>query len=127
MRDSLLIERAKWMRANPTPAELRLWHALRARRFEAFKFRRQAVIGRYIADFACRTPQMLIIEVDGDSHDYQGQYDERRTRFLETRGYRIIRFINEDVMNHFDGVLAMLGEFLLVPSPGSAALRHPLP
>ena len=65
------------MRANPTPAELRLWHALRAKRLNAFKFRRQVVIGRYIADFACRTPLMTIVEVDGDSHDFQGQYDER--------------------------------------------------
>jgi len=128
MRDPLLIERAKWMRANPTPAELRLWQALRARRFEHPKFRRQVVIGRYIADFACRTPIMMIIEVDGDSHDYQGQYDERRTRFLESRGYRLIRFTNDDVMKHLEGVLQVIAESAaIVPSPTSASLRHPLP
>ena len=112
------------MRANPTPAEQRLWHALRARRFEHFKFRRQVVIGPYIADFGCRTPMMLIIEVDGDSHDYQGQYDERRTGYLQGFGYRVILFTNDDVMHHLDGVLLHLGE-LVFPSP--AAARHPLP
>ena len=127
MRDPILIERAKWMRLNPTPAELRLWHALRARRFHAFKFRRQAVIQRYIADFACRTPSKLIIEVDGDAHDFQGRYDERRTQFLESLGYRLIRFHNDDVMHHLEGVLAALGEFVDSPSPGAAARRHPLP
>jgi very-short-patch-repair endonuclease len=124
MRDPLLIERAKWMRANPTPAELRLWHALRAKRFEHCKLRRQVVIHRYIADFACRTPMMLIIEVDGDSHDYQGQYDERRAGHLESLGYRIIRFTNDDVMHHLDGVLLHLAELV---SPSPAATRHPLP
>jgi very-short-patch-repair endonuclease len=127
MRDQVLVERAKWMRANPTPAELRLWHALRARRFQAFKFRRQVVIGRYIVDFACRIPQMLIIEVDGDSHDYQGQYDERRTQALEKPGYRLIRFQNDDVLHHLEGVLAILGEFVSAPSPDLAPLGHPLP
>jgi very-short-patch-repair endonuclease len=116
------------MRANPTRAELRLWHTLRARRFQALKIRRQVVIGGYIADFACRTPIMLIVEVDGDSHDYQGQYDERRTSFLESLGYRVIRFTNEDVMKHLEGVLAVLQEALSTfPSPGFATLNHPLP
>jgi very-short-patch-repair endonuclease len=127
MRDRVLIERAKWMRANPTPAELRLWHALRAGRFESHKFRRQVVIGRYIADFACRMPSMLIIEVDGDAHDFQGQYDERRTSFLNQLGYRIIRFHNDDVMKHLEGVLIALGEFVAAPSPGLASRAHPLP
>ncbi len=128
MRDPILIERAKWMRANPTPAELRLWPALRAKRFEHFKFRRQVVIHRYIADFACRTPTMVIIEVDGDAHDYTGQYDERRTAYLEYCGYRIMRFTNEDVMKHLEGVLVMLKQELVdSPSPGFAPLNHPLP
>lgn len=127
MRDPVLIERAKWMRANPTPAELRLWQALRAHRFEHFKFRRQVVIHRYIADFACRTPQMIIIEVDGDAHDYTGQYDGRRTSYLEGLGYWVIRFSNEDVMKHLDGVLIVLRQRLMLDSPSPAAARHPLP
>lgn len=126
MRNPILLERARWMRANPTPAELRLWHALRARRFEHYKFRRQVVIDRYIVDFSCRTPLMLIIEVDGDSHDYQGQYDARRTRDLEALGYRIFRFANDDVLHHLEGVLVQLS-VLIAPSPGLAPLDHPLP
>lgn len=129
MRDPTLIARARWMRANPTPSELRLWRVLRAHRFEHFKFRRQVVIHRYIADFACRTPQMVIIEVDGDTHDYTGQYDERRTACLEGLGYRVIRFTNEEVAKHLDGVLVVLRQRLLLdsPSPGLASLDHPLP
>jgi len=69
---------------------------------------------------------MMIIEVDGDSHDYQGQYDERRTRFLEGRGYRLIRFTNDDVMKHQDGVLVVLAG-AVSESPSPAATRHPLP
>ena len=127
MRDPALVARAKWMRANPTPAESRLWHAPRARRFQHLNFRRQVVIDRYIADFASRSPTMLVIEVDGDSHDYQGQYDERRTRGLEDLGYRVVRFGNDDVLKHLEGVLHMLSEFVEGPSPGCASLRHPLP
>ena len=127
MRDPELIRRAKEMRANPTPAEARFWSIVRARRFADAKFRHQVVIGRYIADFACRIPKMLIVEIDGDSHDYQGQYDEARTRFLQRRGYRVLRFSNDDVMKNLDGVAACLGETLDSPSPGSASLRRPLP
>ena len=85
------------------------------------------MIDRYIADFASRSPIMLVIKVDGDSHDYQGQYDERRTRGLEDLGYRVVRFGNDDVLKHLEGVLHMLSEFVEAPSPGCASLRHPLP
>jgi very-short-patch-repair endonuclease len=122
MRDPELIWRAKEMRANPTPAEARLWRLLRARRFDNAKFRQQVVIGRYIADFACRIPMMMIIEVDGDSNDYQGQYDEARTRFLERRGYRLLRFTNDDVLKNLEGVAACLHE-ALATSPLPAPLR----
>jgi very-short-patch-repair endonuclease len=65
-----------------TPAEIRLWHHLRAGRFDAWKFRRQTVIGPYIADFTCRAA-MLVVEIDGDTHATQMDYDTRRTTFLE--------------------------------------------
>jgi very-short-patch-repair endonuclease len=122
MRDPALIRRAKHMRANPTPAEARLWSLVRARRLADSKFRHQVVIGRYIADFACRIPTMLVIEVDGDSHDYQGQYDQARTRFLERRGYRVLRFHNDDVLKNLEGVAACLRE-ALTPSPLPVSLR----
>jgi very-short-patch-repair endonuclease len=104
------------MRQNPTPAEAALWYQLRAKRFEGFKFRHQNVIGRYIADFACRHP-MLIVEVDGDTHGYQERYDARRTAALESRGYKVIRFTNGDVLTNMEGVLWTIGKALKTLSP----------
>ena len=105
MRDTELITRAKSMRRAPTKFENKLWLGLRAKRFNGAKFRQQTVVGRYIVDFACRIPCMLIIEVDGDTHGNQADYDERRTRFLEGRGYRVLRFSNADVGENFEGVM----------------------
>jgi very-short-patch-repair endonuclease len=76
------------MRRELTDPERRLWQALRARRFETAKFRRQVVIGRYIVDFACRTPRMLVVEVDGETHAQQEGYDSRRANHMAERGYR---------------------------------------
>lgn len=108
MRNAGLTAHAKAMRRQPTPAEQQLWFALRAKRFESTKFRRQKVIGPYIADFASRDP-MLVIEIDGDSHGQQQQYDAARTRYLENEGYRVIRFTNHDVLTNLTGVLEMIG------------------
>ena len=107
MRDALLTVRAKQMRVQASDAEVRLWLALRAKRFEGVKFRRQKVIGPYIADFAARDP-MLVIEVDGDTHGGREAYDEARTRFLTTNGYRVVRVTNADVMTNLDGVLQVI-------------------
>ncbi len=100
------------MRRELTGPELKLWLALRAKRFEGAKFRRQVVVGPYIADFACRSPCMLIVEVDGDTHAESRVYDERRKTLLEERGYRVIRFTNEDVIGNLDGVLTVIAEAL---------------
>ncbi|HEV2043614.1 MAG TPA: DUF559 domain-containing protein [Sphingomicrobium sp.] len=105
MRDAELIKRAKSMRLEPTSMEHKLWLGLRAKRFNGAKFRQQAVIGPYIADFACRIPCMLVIEVDGDTHGDRVDYDARRTSFLEGRGYRVLRFSNIDVGENFEGVM----------------------
>ncbi len=111
MRDPRLIIYAKSMRSAPTPAELRLWFELRAQRFLGIKFRRQKVIGHYIADFASRSP-MVIIEVDGDTHGHQPEYDRARTRYFEEQGYQVIRFSNEDIMANLTGVLELLALFI---------------
>lgn len=100
------------MRLEPTLAEARLWPYLRADRLGGAKFRHQVVIGRYIADFACRTPCKLVIELDGRSHEMTGARDEARTGALERLGYRVLRFGNDDVMRNLDGVLATIGEAL---------------
>ncbi|MBJ6120343.1 endonuclease domain-containing protein [Sphingomonas sp. BT553] len=103
------------MRSEMTPAEVRLWHHLRAGRFDQLKFRRQTVIGPYIADFTCRAA-MLVVEVDGDTHATQTTYDANRTTFLEQQGWRVIRFTNADVIRNLEGVLQQL-QSSLSPSP----------
>ena len=114
-RDQILLERAKRLRREMTPLEAKLWDALRAKRFNGAKFRKQNVIGRYIVDFACRIPRMIVIEVDGDSHASQADYDQIRTRFLERRGYQVLRFTNRDVGSNFEGVLLTIQEALRLP------------
>jgi len=115
VRDQKLLEHAKRLRTYQTPFEQKLWSALRAQRFGGAKFRRQVVIGRYIVDFACRIPRMLIIEVDGDTHGDRERYDAERTRFLESKGYRVLRFTNGDVGANLDGVLTMIADTLRSP------------
>jgi len=112
MRDPELIARARQMRRQPTAPEQRLWLALRAQRLDGAKFRRQQVIGPYIADFACRTPMMLVVEVDGDSHGDTERYDAARTAFLSQQGYRVLRFTNDDVMRNLEGVLTAIAKAL---------------
>ncbi|MCW0199961.1 endonuclease domain-containing protein [Sphingopyxis sp.] len=114
MRDRRLIEFAKAMRREQTEPEIRLWLQLRAARFQGVKFRRQKVIGRYIADFSSREP-MVVVEIDGDTHGFQEDYDRTRTAFFEKQGYRVIRFTNSDVMTNMEGVLTQLALFINHP------------
>ena len=111
MRDPVLTQRAKAMRKEMSELETRMWLALRAKRFETVKFRRQKVIGDFIADFAANDPK-LVIEIDGDSHAGREEYDAARTRFLEAKGYMVIRFTNHDVMKNLEGVLVRLSEVI---------------
>jgi leucyl-tRNA synthetase len=99
---NLLISRAKEMRSNQTPAEFTLWEALRAKA-SSFKIRRQHIIDRFIVDFVCLSKK-LVIEVDGDIHDYQKQEDEARTEVLNSKGFKVIRFRNEEVLNDINSV-----------------------
>ena len=103
---NLLIDKAKEMRTNPTPAEDALWQQLRAKSIE-YKFRRQQIIDRFIVDFVCLDRQ-LVVEVDGDIHDYQQEEDAARTSALEERGYKVIRFRNEEVLADTDNVLSKI-------------------
>jgi very-short-patch-repair endonuclease len=95
--------RAKALRRNLTEPEHRLWYRLRANRL-GVKFQKQVVLAPYIADFAARSHR-LVIELDGDTHGEAQAYDAARTRALEQRGYRVLRFTNNDVMTNLDGVL----------------------
>jgi len=101
---SKMMQRAGELRKEPTPAEVKLWAYLRTRRVDGIHFRRQHSIGSYIADFSAPR-RKLIIELDGSQHLEQEEYDAERTAFLESKGYRVIRFWNGDVMNDIQGVL----------------------
>jgi very-short-patch-repair endonuclease len=90
------------MRRNPTEPEKRLWRHLSNGQLGGYKFRRQSVIGRFIADFLC-PHKALIVEVDGDTHD-EGK-DRVRDDILQGRGFRVVRITNDDVMTNMDGVL----------------------
>jgi very-short-patch-repair endonuclease len=102
----LTYARAKSMRRSPTEAERKLWGGLRKRCLGNFKFVRQQPIGPYIVDFVCRS-EKLIVEVDGATHgDAQDvAYDLRRTQFLETQGYRVVRVDNLAVFTAIGDVL----------------------
>ena len=89
----------------------RLWHSLRRRRLCGLKFRRQHSIERFIVDFYCADPP-LIIEVDGPIHDYTPEEDAIRQEFLESLGYRVIRFTNDDVLHNLDVVLRGIADDL---------------
>ena len=97
-------QRAHELRKQPTPAEAKLWAALRAQRLNGVNFRRQHAIGQYIVDF-CSTKKKLVIELDGSQHMDQAEYDILRTEFLESRGYKVLRFWNNDVLTQTNGVL----------------------
>ncbi|HEX7821893.1 MAG TPA: DUF559 domain-containing protein [Sphingobium sp.] len=109
--DLTLKQRAREMRANPTPAEQKLWLALRANRFEGRQFTRQTVIAPYIVDFASKAAK-LVIEIDGDTHSAEDRYDALRTMFLESMGYHVIRFGNPDVVGNIEAVLMRIHDAL---------------
>lgn len=95
-----------------------LWRYLCNRQLGGVRFNRQAKVGPFICDFAARGIK-LIIEVDGGQHAIQAEQDESRTNFLKRRGYRVLRFWNNDVLENMDGVLATIERVLRdMPSPG---------
>jgi len=97
-------QRARELRREQTSAEKMLWAELRRKQLYDLKFRRQHPIGTFIVDFCC-VAKKLVVEVDGDSHAGQAEYDRARTFWIEEKGYRVIRFTNEEVHQHLDAVL----------------------
>jgi very-short-patch-repair endonuclease len=109
-------EFAHRMRTEPTDSERVLWQRLRHDIVLAGShFRRQALVGPYIVDFASRKAK-LVIELDGGQHDWQQAADARRTRYIEASGYRVLRFWNNDVLGNLDGVLIEI-QSALPPTP----------
>ena len=118
-----LLARAKWMRANPTEAEKRLWSMLRDKRMPVFKFKRQMVIAPYIVDFVC-LERRFIVEADGSQHA-DSEYDFRRDAFLCSEGFTVLRFWNNDILGSASGVFDAIYAALCPPHPPTAARRVP--
>ncbi len=91
------------LRKEPTPAESKLWSRIRNDQL-GVNFRRQHAVGNYIPDFVC-IENKLIIELDGSQHLEQEEYDEERTKYLNSLGYKVIRFWNNDVIKNSDSVI----------------------
>jgi len=119
----LLQQHAREMRANPTDAERRLWSMLRHRRMPVFKFRRQVVIGPFIADFVC-LERRLVIEADGSQHS-ESEGDRRRDAFLRGQGFTVLRFWNDDVLQQPVGVFEAIKAALTSPHPPKPAAWAP--
>jgi very-short-patch-repair endonuclease len=104
---------ARELRQNHSDAERLLWYQIRDRQLYGFKFRRQQPFDRYIADFVC-LEQKLIVELDGGQHNeaINKKADEQRTRYFEIKGYRVLRFWNNDVIQNKEGVLEKIKEVL---------------
>ncbi len=95
---------ARCLRRNMTPAEKKLWEALKGKKLSGLKFRAQHPVGPFILDFYCPVCK-LVIELDGGVHEGQAEYDETRTQQLKDYGYRVIRFRNEEVLTDLPSVL----------------------
>ena len=106
------------MRKNPTDAERLFWMHLRYRQINGYKFRRQYPIGQYVVDFVC-LEKGLVIELDGGQHGERAVYDSSRSAWLETQGFRTLRFWNNQVLNEIDGVKeAILAALETAPGSG---------
>ena len=109
--------RARAMRADPTGAERKLWWNLRHRlALPTSHFRRQVHLGRYIVDFASHSLK-IVNEIDGGQHSIQSKQDAMRTKFLESEGYRVLRFWNNEVLGNIDGVLEVIQSACLTTPP----------
>tara|TARA_R110002126_G_scaffold181187_2_gene329936 strand:- start:22627 stop:25704 length:3078 start_codon:yes stop_codon:yes gene_type:complete len=117
---SLLLEHSKKMRNQPTEAESLLWNVLSNKKLKGYKFRRQHIIGNYIADFICLKTN-LIVEVDGSIHQLPENKvsDKERTEWLQEEGYRVVRFTNNEVLSDLDKVLEEIKQELEIPPLGA--------
>lgn len=107
-----LVERARQLRLNSTPAEKRLWKYISRKQIHGFDFDRQKPIDRFIVDFYCKK-LMLAIEIDGFSHDFKFQYDVKRQKRLESFGIKVIRFSEREVLTDLENVLSEIEYWVL--------------
>src|SRR5262245_60535502 len=104
-------DRAKSLRRTMTRAETLLWRYLKAGHLDGLQFRRQVPMRNYIADFVCHAAR-LVIELDGESHDFESRQrdDARRDAWLRSQGFAVLRFTNDDVLGNLSGVLESIRE-----------------
>jgi|GEM_PF-1264 len=120
-----ITKRARKLRNNPTEAEKKLWRRIRAEQL-GVKFRRQYPVGPYFTDFACKEKK-LIIELDGGQHAEQVTYDDIRTKYIESEGYKVLRFWNNDVLENIEAVTEQIMQRISpspLPSPAQAGERE---
>jgi very-short-patch-repair endonuclease len=115
--------RAKQLRRAMTKAEALIWRQLKAHRLSGLGFRRQVPMGHYIADFVSHS-RKLIVELDGERHDFAERiaHDVRRDAWFEARGYRVLRFANDDVLKNLEGVVLSIDAAAPCGSPPSLTL-----
>ncbi len=98
---------AKTLRKNSTKAERLLWRNLRAKQIDGLKFRRQEPLGDYVVDFIC-FEKRLVIEVDGGQHMIKVVKDKERESWLKKKGFKILRFWNNEVLRNIEGILEVI-------------------
>lgn len=108
-------QRARDLRKNMTDSERIIWSIIRNRQFYGYRFLRQYCMGQYIVDFICREKK-IIIEIDGGQHNKQIniEYDEQRSAYLNSKGYKVVRFWNNEINNNLAGVYKKLQDIFEV-------------
>ena len=107
-------ERSREVRRSASPAEKLLWSKLCRGQINSHRFTTQFQIGDFYGDIVCRK-QKLVVEVDGWSHEVRQEYDARRDHFMNIKGYRVLRFTNEEVVTNLEGVVITIALALLDP------------
>ena len=117
------LQNARALRKNMTDCERLLWNHLRGHRLVGYKFKRQQPIGSYIVDFVCFASS-IIVEADGGQHAEQGEYDDRRDAWLNSQGFTVLRFWNNDILTNNEGVLATIAAACRDNTPSPQPLSH---
>ena len=120
-----MVARGRQLRHAPPVPERLLWARLRNAQCMGFKFRRQHLLGPYVADYYCVSAK-IVVELDGRSHEGQGTPDEQRQKCFESQGLMVIRFTNNHVLTNLDGVVEAIAACCLA-QPASAPKRTPFP
>lgn len=116
------VDLAKNLRKRSTDAERLMWKHLRVKQMGGLKFRRQHPIGNYIVDFAC-LEKRVVVELDGGQHGERVNKDRARDEWLKARGYKVLRFWNNEVLKNVEGVLEVIMEAASKPPSPNPSLK----